>query len=73
MGLQEREIWEYDQRIIVQEWEMVALPVLLALLFVISFVIIQKKKKENPVYKFYMKGLMAKLFGSLIFCFKICF
>jgi hypothetical protein len=69
MGLQEREIWEYDQRIIVQEWEIVALPVLLAVLFIISFVLVQKKKKENPVYKFYMKGLMAKLAGSLIFCF----
>lgn len=64
-----REIWEYDQRIVPETWEFVALSIALFGLFAISFLIVQKKKRENPVYKFYMKGLAAKISGSLIFCF----
>jgi hypothetical protein len=70
MGLQEREIWEYEQRVTPETWEFVALPVLLLTIFAISFIIIQKNKHKNPVYqKFYMRGLLAKISGSLIFCF----
>ncbi|MBN8696792.1 MAG: hypothetical protein J0L87_09690 [Bacteroidetes bacterium] len=68
MGLQEREIWEYDQRIVPETWEFVALAVLLLALLSFSFIYSQKKSIREPVYRFYMKGLIAKLFGSLVFC-----
>lgn len=65
----EREIWEYDQRIVPQTWEFVALTAVILALFIISFLITQKKQKVDLAYKFYMKGLLAKIAGSLVFCF----
>lgn len=64
----EREIWEYDQRIVVETWEFVALIALLILIFTSSFLYAQRKSIKNPVYKYYIKGLTAKIIGSLTFC-----
>ena len=69
MALVWREIWEYDQRVVPQTWEFIALSVVILGLFIISFFITQKKKKQFPEYKFYLKGLVAKIAGSLVFCF----
>ncbi len=64
----EREIWEYDQRIVVENWEFVALVILLLGIFMFSFLYAHKKSIKEPIYKFYIKGLFLKLLGSLIFC-----
>ena len=69
MASLEREIWEYDQRIVPETWEFVALSIMVLGMFAISFLIIQRRQRKIPIYKFYMKGLIAKITGSLIFCF----
>jgi hypothetical protein len=63
-----REVWEYEQRVILHAWEFVATPVLLLFLLGISFMKIRKKIKQEPFYGFYMKGLIAKLLSALFFC-----
>lgn len=64
-----REVWEYEQRVILQTWEFVATPVLFLFLLGIGFLKAQSKIKQDFSYSFYVKGLAAKLTASLFFCF----
>jgi len=63
-----REIWEYDQRVVIQTWELVAIPVLFIFLLIIGFWNSHKKKQFDQSYKYYMRGLIARLIAVLFFC-----
>jgi len=42
-------------------------PILIILIFMIGYIVQHRKKEENPVYKYYLPGLVVKVFASVIF------
>jgi len=63
-----RELWEYDQVVRV-EWLDIFGTISIALLLLFGAFIYQNRKAaKNPEYKFYLKGLSAKMLGSMAFC-----
>ena len=50
-----------------REWDFVLFPVYLAVIVGFGYVIQNKKIKENPEYKYFMPGLLFKLFGVIYF------
>src|SRR6185312_10707168 len=48
-------------------WEWVALPIYLAIILFIARSYSRAKIEENPVYKYYQRGLFIKLGGAIIF------
>lgn len=57
----------YQGIIYVQAWEFVLIPVYLFIIFLVSSRIKNNRIKKEPVYKYYIFGLYAKLFGGLAF------
>lgn len=53
--------------IYIHAWEWLALPVYLLLIFFLSYSYAKRKQKTNPMYRFYMWGLAAKIFGGVFF------
>jgi hypothetical protein len=49
----------------VQFWEILALPFYLLVIYLIANGIQKKNIDENPLYRFYLKGLFAKIFGGI--------
>lgn len=43
-------------------------PVYILIIYLISGFIKKKREKENPLYKWYVKGLMVKIFGAIALC-----
>lgn len=63
-----RELWEYDQVVRV-EWLDIFGSISMALLLLFgAFVYQNRKAAKEPAYKFYFKGLAAKMLGSMAFC-----
>lgn len=56
---------DYFGTITIQLWEMLALPVYLLIIYLVANRIKQSRIKDNPVYKFYVWGLFAKIFGGI--------
>ena len=48
--------------------DLVLLPFFFAIIFVIAYFHKKKKIDENPLYKYYLGGLLVKIFGAIIFC-----
>lgn len=46
----------------------ILLPVYLGIIFFIGYFIKQKNIRKNPVYKYFLSGLMVKIFGGLAIC-----
>ncbi len=63
-----REIWEYDQFIRIDTWELVATPVLFIALFLIGYISTRKKMRKDSYYRFYTLGLAARMLAVLCFC-----
>ena len=42
-------------------------PILIIFIFIIGFYVQRKKKENNPIYKYYLAGLMVKVFASILF------
>lgn len=53
--------------IYIHAWEWLALPVYLFLIFFLSYAYKQRKQRTEPLYKYYIWGLSAKLFGGIFF------
>ena len=53
--------------IYIQAWEFVLIPVYLFIIFLIASRIKNSKIKSEPVYKYYLLGLYAKIFGGFLF------
>lgn len=51
--------------ILIQPWEIVALPFYLLVIYVIASRIKKNNIEENPLYKFYTWGLFAKIIGGI--------
>src|ERR1051326_2045201 len=63
-----RELWEYDQVVRV-EWLDIFGTISMAMILLFgAFVYQNRKAKKEPAYKFYLNGLAAKMFGSIVFC-----
>ncbi len=63
-----KELWEYDQVVRV-EWLDIFGTISVALLLLFAGLLYQNRKMmKDPSYKFYLKGLIAKLVGSMVFC-----
>lgn len=58
---------EYFGTITIQLWEILALPFYLLFIYLIANRIKQKRIKKNPLYKFYVWGLFAKIVGGICF------
>lgn len=56
---------DYFGTITIQLWEMLALPAYLLIIYIIANRYKQKKIEQNPVYKFYVWGLFAKIVGGI--------
>jgi hypothetical protein len=63
-----RAAWEYEQRIVMNTWEFVAVPILLILFILIGFNYTLRNKKNKLIQKYFFKGLLFKLFGVVFFC-----
>ena len=48
--------------------DLLLLPFIFAIIFVIAYFHKKKKIDENPLYKYYLNGLLVKIFGAIIFC-----
>lgn len=48
--------------------EYIAFPIYIIIILLISFYIQRKNIKRNPVYKYYIWGVAAKLVGAVVFC-----
>ena len=48
-------------------FDFVLLPILLISIFLVSYRHKRKREVENPLYKYYLKGLIVKLFGAVAF------
>ncbi len=56
---------DYFGTITIQLWELLALPIYLLIMYLIANRIKQKGLRNNPVYKFYVWGLFAKIVGGI--------
>src|ERR1700722_13603047 len=48
-------------------WEWAALPLYIFLISAISYYYQKRKREKNPIYKYYLPGLLAKIGGSIFF------
>jgi hypothetical protein len=55
----------YFGTIRIQPWEILALPFYLLIIYIIANRIKRKRIDENPLYKFYVWGLFAKIIGGI--------
>lgn len=49
-------------------WDFVLLPIYLLLVLLIANNVVKKNIDKNPLYKYYKKGLFAKIGGGLVLC-----
>ena len=48
-------------------WEWMALPLYMFVVFILAFMHLKRKAKENPLYKYYTWGLFAHIGGAIFF------
>ena len=48
-------------------WEWLALPVYLFIIFLIAYFYKKRKEEKEPMYRYYVWGLMVKIFGGIVF------
>ncbi len=58
----------YNGHPVIGIWDFILTPFILFLIFIISGRSIRTKLETEPIYEFYMKGLMLRLAGSIGFC-----
>ncbi len=63
-----RAAWEYEQQVSIETWEIVAAPLLILLFFVFAFIYSIRNKSDLIFQRFFFKGLILKILGSLFFC-----
>ena len=63
-----RELWEYDQKIKVDWWDIFATATVILVIIIGSFLYQNKKVIQKKPYNYFFKGMCAKLFGSVFFC-----
>lgn len=63
-----RDLWEYDQKVNVDWWDIFATATLIMIIIIAAFLYQNKKVTLGKPYKYYLRGLMAKIFGSVFFC-----
>ncbi len=51
----------------IHAWEWAALPIYLAVIFLVSHILQRRRIRDNPLYRFYLWGLFAKIGGGIIF------
>jgi hypothetical protein len=49
-------------------FDLIILPIYIVIIYYIAETGIRKKRKENPIYKYFIKGLFAKIFGGIAIC-----
>jgi hypothetical protein len=49
-------------------FDLLLTPVYILLIYIISSFIQKNKERQNPLYKWYVKGLMVKIFGAIALC-----
>ena len=59
----------YFGYIFIHFWELIALPFYFIVIYLFANYIKHRRIKNNPVYKFYVWGLFAKIIGGLVFVF----
>src|SRR5688572_26314967 len=63
-----RDLWEYDQKINIDWWDIFATATAILVILLMSFLYQNKQIKYGKPYHYYLKGMGAKLFGSVFFC-----
>jgi len=56
-----------NEIVAIQLWEWVALPIYIFFILFLAYFHQKRKKKENPVYKYYLWGLALKIMGAILF------
>lgn len=54
-------------------WDFLLYPIYLLIIYAIANLIVNSNVDKNPVYKYYLKGLLVKIGGGFIFCCIYCF
>lgn len=49
-------------------WDWLLMPFYLLIIFVIASIIRKRNIKSNPIYKYFLRGLFAKIFGAICIC-----
>ncbi len=63
-----RDMWEYEQRIRVEWLDLFGTSVMAMILIFIGFLYQNRKAVKDKAYKFYLRGMAAKFFGTIFFC-----
>jgi hypothetical protein len=63
-----RDLWEYDQKVNVDWWDIFATATVIVMIIIVSFLHQNKKLTQKKPYEYFLKGMCAKLFGSVFFC-----
>jgi hypothetical protein len=63
-----RDLWEYDQKVNVDWWDIFATATIILLVMIWAFLHQNKKITRGEPYHYFTKGLIAKMFGSIFFC-----
>jgi len=68
LDLVPREQWEYDVRVRLEWMDVSAAFTTAFLILIFAFMYQSRKQRKDPAYKYFLPGLIAKIFGTFVFC-----
>jgi hypothetical protein len=63
-----RDLWEYDQKVNVDLWDIFTTATVIVIIIILAFFFQNRKLTQKQPYHYYLRGISAKMFGSIFFC-----